>query len=393
MFKDDFNRYPSTDLGDDWNETDGEANGDWEIIEQILHEKYGEGPGEGGTADAILFCNVPVPIHNIKGRNTDGEMYVLVSVIDPVEDDIYRIYPCCPDNEHVGDVVVEFAYNGSNLWTITIDTEEFAATGDPDPLTGEVILAVCADHTFGQMKASIGTLGISPTLFIDIDPGSGQIAAIGHNNASTGAIFDNFEIGELRSQKEICSTCFCFCDNQIMPFHLHGEFHFCSVTEKTRMACMEDMENISWDMYVKSGVSSVIWYGEKLVYTVGNIPVAQLIKFTLNCVNLELSIVVHEGMSEVPCACFAGTWAGMGLDSMKAVPRLQSEGLTYDGYEPAYSTCDPLSLVYGPWENSARDDCQWCYKQTSPSYCVGLPPPGDPFAAECWGQFWIVITE
>lgn len=396
VFSDNFNRDPSTDLGLDWNESLGEAKGDWEILfynmtTYVLHEKYGETPGAGGTSDAIVFCKRAVPIRTIDGEETDGEMFIYVDVIDPQEDDIYRIYPCCEDNETTGSLVVEFEYTNetTHAWLITIGSDTLETTGEPSPVTGAVRLSVCADHTGEQTKACVGELGSSPTLYSDSDPGSGQYAALGHNNASTGALFDNFSIGELRIPTEICYECFCACDDFLLPYTLHGTFIHCSDGIDDRLGCME---GINWEMNAVSGLTTMIWYGEVEVTTVETPPVVQTIKFTLTCTEgWNLSIVIYKGgIEDVSCACFKSSWYG---DPSNVACRTSDEEPTPE----YYSTCDPFSLVYGPWETGVQDECNWCHKKLDPIDCViAIPPdlvptPIDPTL--CNGVFWIEITE
>lgn len=390
VFSDDFDRTPSTDLGTDWNESTGQADGDWEIIlynstQYVLHEKYGETPGEGGTADAIVFCKRAVPVRNIDGETTDGEMFIHVDVVDPQEGDIYRIYPCCTDDETLGAVAVEFEYadDTTDAWLITIGSDTLETTGEPNVLTGEVSLSVCADHTNGQIKACVGARWASPTLYSDTDPGSGQYAAIGHDNADTGALFDNFSIGELRIPTEICLACFCTCEDQLMPYTLYGEFKWCSDGTNDRLSCME---GIDWTMTAVSGTTTMIWTGEVEVTTVEDTPVVQRIVFTLTCdANWTLSMVVYEGETQVECACFSSTWYG---DPDTAAARWEDDD---DPAPEHYSTCSPLALVYGPWEVNVQDDCNWCYKYLTPLDCVIGGPPADPTL--CNGVFWIVISE
>lgn len=397
-FTDTFIRAESTDIGTWWNEATGDAEGDWEIIlydsKYVLHEKYGETPGAGGTSAAIVFCTQRVPVRTIvqdsESVTTDGEMFIYVDVKDPQEDDIYRIYPNCTDEETLGTLTVEFEYTDdvTHAWLITIGGDTLETTGEPSG-EGLVRLSVCADHTMGQIKACVGELGVSPTLYVDSDPGSGQYAAIGHGNSATGAMFDQFVVGELRIPNEICYACFCTCDDFIMPYTIHGKFVYTSNGVNDRLACLSAVDE--WEMTAVSGLSTMIWTGEVEVTTVEDPPVTQRIVFTLICdESWTLSITIYVGeVEDTTCECFKSTWYG---DPKYVTARTEDE----DPQPDYYSTCDPFSLMYGPWTVNVQDECSWCHETMDPLDCYFSIPP-DPIDPEdptiCNGEFWIEITE
>lgn len=388
---DDFDRTASTDLGGKWHELEG----DWgtygyfafELVEDwstVTHSPpY---PPEGtGTANAILMFTEPEPARSA------GEMYIELDVYGPsVEvDDVYHLYPCCPSYDEIGELVATYKYlgdyldNGHVYWEISItdgtstDTH-ISQVGETQPL--HVTLYVCTDREVGMIRGGVWPSENKSSTWVITSIPDNRYGGIGHNVTSHLTAFDNFEIGELRTEKEVCHACFCMCDLTPMPKLLTGTF----VHAAERMSCLN---GISWSMEYEDGLSSPIWVGEAEITTVETPPVTQRVVFTLSCTSTwTLNIVVYEGLVQVEAGCFTSTW----FETPTQVTARTAEETPTPLY---YSTCNPLSLVYGPWEISARDDCNWCYKFQEPLIPCLINPGGPIGGPECQGEFWIVITE
>jgi hypothetical protein len=280
---------------------------------------------------------------------------------------------------------------------------ETEVMGEPDPETGLVRLEVCASHPTRQITACVGELAVSEMVWDDVDPGEGQLAGIGHNNPTTGtpshggALFDYFNFGELRIQGTVCMGCFCSCEDQeIIPVQLHGTFMHCTPDGSESFARMECLCGLaSWEMNRTGILTSPIWSGSVEITTAEYPPVLQRVTFTLVCTpDWQLDIVVDEwnGSSWVnvdPCACFTGSTYPIN-QSVTARMTNEDPPLPRTDYT---SGCDPISLVYGPWNPTVRDDCNWCYAFNQPLVPC-LMNGGDPLGGPvCEGEFWIVITE
>lgn len=337
-----FNQEDTTNLEDNWNE----ETGDWEVLDEELHEKI----GGGGTSDAKIICKHPVP----DARR--GEMYITVKVIDAVEGDVFKIYPCCPSPSTIGPVEVVFTVLAGNQWKIEIGAE--TVTQQAVPVLGGVVLDVCADHKNEMVLANITNSvvpGPGPCWADTTDPGDGRYAGIGHNNTTTGATFDSFEVGELRSSTKVCRHCWCECERHPIKKHLTLTFY----NGVDRCECLTGADNDEIPLVWDWNGATPRWYGEGSPG--GDLPG---VTATLVCddegKDWELTLT--------PVLCFVGNPQHPDLD---------------------LSTCDPFNLVYGP-RYMAYTNCGYCYALGVPSLmeCTGPTPP-----THCFGEYWMSITE
>ena len=375
VFADTFAEGNTTDLGSDWNE----VSGDWGILSQELVEDYSD--GADCNSGATLICTQPVPIYSA------GEMYVQieVQVADLTVGDVYKLYPCCTSTSDTGGVTATYTYLGDYLedglkyWQIDLAGGVYSGTvisqviGTPTQIT----LYVCADGEVNMVRGGIDPSESKVAAWIEYDPGSGRYAGLGHAISGKLVILDNFEMGELRIPTEVCAGCFCMCDLKPMPIHLTGTFLHTWLTDATRMDCLE---GITFDLDYEPGLSGPIWTGFVDIDTVESPPVTLRVSFTLACTaGWTFDIAVTDGGVPVVNNCFTGN------GSLGVSVQAKTTGL----YQ---STCDPLSLVYGPWLVASNDACNWCYEFMEPLNPCHINPGGPIGGVFCQGEFWIFIT-
>lgn len=343
VFTDTFNRDNSTALGTSWNESTGDAAGDWEILSNELHEKA----GGNGTADAVLLCTVPEP------DRSAGEMFITIGAKGAAEGDVFRIYPCCTDSETLGPVYVEFTVLADDEWQIDICdsggvTETTTMQGVE--VDDKIILEVCADHEHAMVLARVSSDNADPPAWDDnLDPGDGCYVAIGHDNATNGATFDNFSFGELRRGVIICHDCWCECQRTPVKRTLTLTFFDCT----DRFSCWNtDTITLEWDW----DAGNPKWYGEGTGDLAG-------ITATLICDDQGKDFELYL----TPTLCFVQQPMHPDLD---------------------VSTCEQLQLLYGPYIGSYLN-CAAC------GYTVGTPMDcyDDEEGPNCQGTFSIAITE
>jgi hypothetical protein len=375
-----FDRTPSTDIGSNWNETTGVANGDWEIIEYpplsrngCLHEKAGETPTAGtNTANAIVFCTQAVPSHS------DGEMHITVEVYDPSAGDKYIIYPCCKDDHTLGDLSVRFTYSGSPSfqWLIEILSgstllESILTSEGPDD-DGKVTLGVCADSENEQILAYCGTLA-SVKVWEDTDPGLGRYAAIGHNNTDTGAIFDIFLLEELRrSDETVCVSCWCVCNEEGVAYNVPKRLLLTFYADPDlalphRGDCMEKVSIVlDWT----SSFTWTEWYGEGVVTATDDASMQYDVYAALRCaygMNPNPSIPGSNFTLAIGFRAATGTATLYphelcgGHPDTHALFELANVLGVNDETLPINSSCyDPLQLIFGRY-CFVNLDCYICY--------------------------------
>jgi hypothetical protein len=377
-FLDNFNRTPDTDIGSNWHE----QLGDWDIVGSAgdgrLHEKHDEA---GGTADAMVICTKPVPYHSA------GEMNVSVWFCNPQTGDINYIYPACTTIHTHGPCVVKFECTSApNLWTATVyingtaeGTRNFDAPNYGTEVSPAVYAAVCVDdhdspdvHMIKVNMWVVNTYGQEPLWIDDHDAGSGRYAGLGHDNVNTGVLFDNFGLYELRlASGEICSECFCSCHGHPPNKALHAVFY--NATD--RAACMD---GIGWDMNWQWALGVGTWHGHVTVPATAEGGLATEFAYSLHCPvsnpsnpDMKFSLVKDS----TDCGKDGnGPWLPIAVSS----------------------TCDPFSLVFGPFHLQARllfggndTECDVCFLRYVPAALDCIDPPAD----HCFGEFYIVITE
>lgn len=348
FFVDDFDRSNSTHPGPNWNE----VTGDWEILDLELHEKA----NGGGTSGAKLFGTTPVP------AGSEGEMTLSIVVVDPQVNDCFYLYPCCRDTSTVGDVSVRYTYIGSETWDVEIlssgsggleSARQLAAPIAP----GRYTLWVCADRQTRMIRAGVISIGDPPAWEDNHDPGDGRYYALGHGNTTNGATFDDFYVTELRSALTTCTDCWCWCLYHALPKTLTATFT--NATE--RAACIDGRSfELNWEW--NAGLPR--WRGSTTVTRQGV------------SVTLEFAIYCASGDDDVPS--YPGKNVTLDFhNNMCCVANSNGCGT----YLPvaADSTCQPLSLVFGPFVLATGDlTCRLCY---------------DPLSGPPNGQYYLVITE
>jgi hypothetical protein len=363
---DNFDRDDSTDVSSRWNESTGDANGDWGISGWTLIEKYG-GSREG-TADAVIFCTSGEPARSA------GEQSIGIDVVDAQSGDVFRIYPACTDAETLGTTTVEFRNIGGGEWTTTVG-------GDSVQQTATLIvedtnhLWVCVDHKTGQLTAGV-TSDDDPYLWLDnYDAGTGRYVALGHDNETYGAVFDNFVFSELRKGTKLCADCFCGCLGYTPKKSLVATF-----TDATdRASCLAPggtgrTIDLEWEW--NSGLQR--WYGE-ITVPGGDHGSDTMLAFALKCAQADDDDPDWPGknftLDFISTNCCALNSNGCGV------------------YQPIAeeSTCeDPFSLVFGPFLLGCTDlTCNLCYNANTPAV-MGMCDTGDP---NFDGEYYIVITE
>ena len=357
VFTDDFDRTDSTDVGSDWNE----VVGDWEILDNELHEEAGLSTG---TANAKIFGMQPVSAH------AEGKMYVRVDLENAVVGDKYYVYVCCSTSSSVGTgVTVEFWMLATDRWQVSIIGAGAGGTGISGgpiggvPISGDSFgsfgneestviqsgdaadgVFVCADERIDTVTAGLINTVDEKAWVDDYDPGVGRYYAIGHDNADHGGTFDNFEVAELTSTAEECLTCVCACLDMGL--------------KRTLLATITDTELVSgagtgnsilpcdgqeFDLEFVFGGTYDEWHGTWINPLSSPVPFA--IDMLLTCSGNGWNFPDHPGYNIV--LAFADA-IGSPL-SLGPQCQLIGDSAGCSDVRPIAleSSCDPMSLVYG----------------------------------------------
>jgi len=357
VLDDDFDRAPSTSLGSNWHE---EA-GDWETIgyppNGWLHEKAGTTPGEEGTADAKVMCTLPT----IRG----GELQVQVSIVDPVIGDVFYIYLGCTTYHGAGGEWVRFTYTDTDEWLVELSTGESKTQmfHPPDPLSTTTPVVACLDSD-GFLMGAIASSGDEYPWNDGDATAEGRYAGLGHDNADTGATFDDFVLTSLRTTTEDCVNCFCHCGSLSARNNIQKTLLLTICDATDRALCLNTLSvNLTWEW--NSGVQR--WVSEVLrVYsqTDGSSAYSEF-KWYLGCISLNW----FPGYKD----CCQGNDGGC------------------DGvHHPiATSECTALKLRFGPFVLSVVEGCYACWDENDPDMAA-IPPAAYPPQA---GEYYIEITE
>lgn len=349
QFFDDFNdlaRQGSTNLGSSWNE----VVGDWGIVGFELIEDFST--GVSGTANSLLICTEQQPAYSA------GEQYLSVDVLNPQTGDFYYLYPCCTSTSVIGTITVEFeCISGPSQWMVRIGALEKAFTVTTDIL-GAVRLVACVDDTISMAKAWVNYGANEPLWDDNISPGAGRYSGFGHNNIGHLNEFDNYFVGELRLENGAeCNDCYCRCLEEAPGKALKG-----TVYDATgRSLCMDGLD-FDLDYYWNSGTYH--WEGTLTIPPVyPSSGVEQDLFFILRC----------ESYGDTDEA-----WPGRNFNLENVYRACCKTGC--GPIQPlTTSTCDPINLVFGPFE-MRNDDflCFACYS---------------PFSGPTPGYYYIVVTE
>jgi hypothetical protein len=365
VWSDDFNRAASTNIGADWNE----AIGDWEIIGDAyagwLHEKAGTTPGTEGTAGSKVFGTNPVPVRSA------GEMICNVSIVDPVIGDSFYLYVAC-DGAGSGGDWVSYTYTAVDTWLVTLSTGESKTQVwtpiEPLPTTTPVV--ACKDSD-GFLYGAIASSGDEFPWNDGDAVGDGRYYGLGHDNVSTGAVFDDFQVRELRTSTQDCVSCFCHCGSLSARNNVQKTLLLTIFDAIDRAACMDGRYvTMTWEW--NSGVPR--WVSEVMrVYstTSGSSNYCDF-RWYLEC-------GTHDPAD--PFAHFSLNWFP-GYKNCCSGNSAGCDGVYYP--DELASTCTPLSLVFGPFALSVGElTCHACYDAGDPM------PPTPPMT----GEYYIAITE
>lgn len=370
VWEDHFNRSASTNLGADWNE----VAGNWEIVDadtgdmcggcpsphNQLHEKAGETVGGGsntGSAKVISTKQVPA--------DSAGEMSIYVYVMDPQEGDVFFIYPCCTDSSTVGSVSCKYEYLGSHEWTISIlggsTTSVTIHLAPFTPKSGHVAyrLWACADHEVQQVRAGGLQLGEETAWEDCLDPGTGRYFGLGHDNADHGAVFDDFYVTEIRDATQQCTECWCWCLTTTVRKRLYAE-----IFDATgRAACLDGLGwNMTWDDVT---VTPARWLGVAPMPLAGG-----------GTRDVHWEVTCSSGEDNLP------SWPGKNITLSATDGCVGMTGVLVPISwipNPDSSTCDPLSLEFGPIMMATGDlACSICY---------------NPLSGPDEGEFYVRLTE
>lgn len=371
-FSDDFGGSDSTSIAPDWNE----VTGDWEYLGNHLHEEV----GGGGTANAVVICTHKVPL------GSKGQMTIGVVIIDPVDGDKDYIYPCCVDEDTVGPVEVEFLCTDAPAsWTVTIRNGGDVATAD---FTADVDITdyphvkvgaeVCADTVAKMVKAKMSR-ALDPYAWADVDPGDGRYSGLGHDNTTSGVLYDDYVVAEMIHGSVVCNDCFCRCLKFALTLKLLATFHDAT----GRASCLDGLTfDLDWNAALGW------WDGEKLI-PAGDHGTATTMEFILRCASGEDDNpdwpgenITLDFSNNVCCATNTN-----GCDVYQAVAVSSS------------CTATEMTLTFGPFYLSCEElNCNLCYNVHTP----GLPPeecptPGtpccDPDDPNYTGEYYIVVTD
>lgn len=342
-FEDDFNRTNSTSLGTDWNE----ASGDWGILNNELVEEYAD-PLVTGNVDAKCIGTNPVPLRSA------GEMFVRVSIIDPVVDNEYYIHLSCTSTSGTGGQWVRFTYTAVNTFLVELSTGE-SKTQSWAPTTAGVFPVIGCIDSDGFLMGSVASSGDEYPWNDGDATSTGRYYGVGHGVSDAGVMFDDFFVEELRAGLVTCNGCFCRCAENNVQKTLYA-----TLTGTDRADCMDGLcveFNWEWNSGNPRWVSDVLVVG------------SNSFKWVLECASYD------------PADPFAGfdlTWYPDALYKTCC----SANSLGCDGvYEPddALSDCDPLELVYGPFTFSTGElSCAACYS---------------PGSGPLTGEWWMTIKE
>lgn len=365
IFEDDFTAANSTTVSG-WNE----VTGDWEILNNRLHEKV----GGGGTANAKIICNSALP------DRSKGEMYLVVSVIDPSTNDVFYLYPACMTTIAIGDIVAIFTYLGGLEWNVDVTLS--GVSQDSIQMTSAPIVAgvhrlwVCVDQEYGMVKAGITSVG-DEYVWVEADPGQGQYFGLGHNNAATGATFDDVYVTEMRKGTVVCSGCFCWCLGAAPGRTLTARF----LDATGRASCLN---GYSWTMEPDWWTNSFTWLGSVTVAATSDGGLSTEMEFRLTCAS------GNDDDSDWPGRNFLLDFE----NNMCCTTNSNACGT----YQPIAeeSTCSPFSLVFGPFQLRCDDlTCWLCWPPLEPG--IDPPPLGIPTCdtndPNFSGEYYIIITE
>jgi hypothetical protein len=348
-FFEDFNWPDTTDLGADFYEYEG----DWGVEDFRLVELYDD---VVGTADAIVMCTQPRP------NTPENGMWVSVSVDwdSAIVGDKYYIYACCLDYDRPDTgLKVEFEKTSASEWTTTIPG------GGPDGVTvqvptpfgdrGDVRLTVCVDHLTDMVKAGVLSLNDPPAWVDNLAVSEYRYAGVGHNNTSHQNIFDDFLISELRTSTEMCSNCWCWCLDRPPGRYLIATVY----NAVDRAACID---GIDWSMDWEFDGAMSQWSGTSAFLNYLGATVT--VDWILECTDSQDDDPAHPGKNFILRASATSCNFASPLNVYRALNT---------------STCDPLSLVFGPFVLSDGDlGCVICHNP--------MTGPSD-------GSFYIIITE
>jgi hypothetical protein len=300
-------------------------------------------------------------------------MIVSVSFVDAQIGDEYHIYVCCEEyDDPDSGLKVTFTKDNASEWTVTIPGGGVNGTKtqipDPSGMPGGGVRGyVCADHRTdgsGMVRAGMISAGYEYAWADDVDPGLGYYCGFGHNNTGHQNKFDDFAFEELRTPEEVCTRCWCTCLRHPPKRALMGTI----VNAVDRAACLDGLE---WDMDWGWNAGLSNWKGtaEYPRYDTG----VQEVDFVLTCDAEDDDNFDHPGKNfslywETGSGCCVANTGGCA-------------GVHEALY---YSTCKPLSLVFGPF--TFRYDDLLCY--------ACYPPAAmDPGGSATSGTYYIVITE
>src|SRR3990167_8532478 len=370
-FADNFDVPASTDLGSEWNEVTGNWEPIGDAIAGWLHELAGTTPGTDGTANAKVMGTQPVPARSA------GEMIVNVSIVDPVIDDVFYIFLACTDANGAGGDWVRFTYASLHTWLVTLSTgaSKTQTYSPPEPLSTTTPVVGCIDSD-GFMYGAIAASGDEYPWGDGAATGDGRYAGLGHNNDTHGAVFDSFQIRELRANVD-CVSCFCHCGTLNDRNNIKSTLALTIFDATDRASCMGAMSvGMTWEW--NSG--NARWVSDVMrIYsqTEGSSAYSDF-KWFFEC-------GTHDPNN--PFAHFSLTW----YPGYKTCCSGNSGGC--DGvYLPiaGSSTCTPLSLVFGPFSLSRGEaTCNACWDFNDPS----IGPPNEDPPPPYTGEYYIAITE
>ena len=309
------------------------------------------------------MCKIPISDHNENGFV--ASVSVLVSYTELYDE--YYFYVCCDDYDDP-DSGIKITYKVVSLSPLTIETtipgggDDATVEQVPDPYNeNQWRMEVCADHKVGQIKAGVVSAAYEPA-WAKVDPGGGTYIGIGHNNTTHQNRFDDFNMEELRTTTEECTDCWCWCLDEVPFKYMKATIH--DATQ--RAACLNAVE---WDMTWNYNSGTSRWEGTaqypRNAYYGGYVDV----EFALYCDAEDDDDEDWPGRN----------WTLFFTNGVCCSP---NAGGCEGGHQPdaETSTCDPFSLVFGPFYLSHLDlACQACYSPLE-------SPPAD-------GFYYITITE
>jgi len=214
--EDNFNRADGTDIG-----SLEERSGDWTINSQKLRE--------AGTPGALAIHTSPHP-------KDDWTGIAAVDIIGIVQDVAYLVVIHYLDDSNYD--FASYKYDGTWGWvsvgqvvagvTTTLDTVQL---DPPDPPTGNDRLHVCCNK--GGIEGYVASQS-AVAWSCNITDGGGRRAGVGRGATTTGAIeFDNFLFEEHYATNTKCPHCLCDCQDNclkkilVMTFTATGDCAAC----------------------------------------------------------------------------------------------------------------------------------------------------------------------